>query len=142
MASVTRSRFLQADPGAVERAITDDVVAFVEAAGYDSVSVRDDRFEVERRLGLATLSLTLRPLDDDATLAFEQESGLFEDLSMRYAVEETAGGSELTAQTEFTLGGVAGSVLDETLVRRQRRRELDDQFDYVVRTLERRDAER
>lgn len=137
MASVTRSRFLQADPETVEDVITDDVPGFIRAAGYDSVSVDGDRIGIERRLGLATLSLTLRPIDaDESTLAFEQESGLFEEMTMHYVVESTDGGSELTARTEFTLGGVTGSVLDDTVVRRQRTSEIEDQFAYVERKIE------
>lgn len=137
MASVTRSRFLQADPETVEDVITDDVPGFIRAAGYDSVSVDGDRIGIERRLGLATLSLTLRPIDaDESTLAFEQESGLFEEMTMHYVVESTDGGSELTAITEFTLGGVTGSVLDDTVVRRQRTSEIEDQFAYVERKIE------
>ncbi|HKL30360.1 MAG TPA: hypothetical protein VJ898_13970 [Natrialbaceae archaeon] len=137
MASVTRSRFFQADPETVERLIADDVVGFMKAAGFDSVSVEEDCLEIERRLGLANLSLTLRPIDgEEATLAFEQEAGLFEAMTMQYFVEPTAGGTELEARTEFTLGGVVGSVLDETLVRRQRKSELEDQFDYLERALE------
>jgi hypothetical protein len=137
MASVTRSRFLQADPETVEDVITDDVLGFIRAAGYDSVSVDGDRIGIERRLGLATLSLTLRPIDaDESTLAFEQESGLFEEMTMHYVVESTDGGSELTAITEFTLGGVTGSVLDDTVVRRQRKSEIEDQFAYVERKIE------
>jgi hypothetical protein len=137
MASVTRSRFLQADPETVEDVITDDVPGFIRAAGYDSVSVDGDRIGIERRLGLATLSLTLRPIDaDESTLAFEQESGLFEEMTMHYVVESTDGGSELTAITEFTLGGVTGSVLDDTVVRRQRKSEIEDQFAYVERKIE------
>jgi len=136
MATVSRSRFFQADPETVKNAITDDVPGFIRAAGYDSVSVDGDYIGIERRLGLATLSLTLRPIDEGSTLAFEQESGLFEEMTMQYVVEPTAGGSELTARTEFTLGGVTGSVLDETLVRRQRTSEIEDQFDYLERKVE------
>lgn len=136
MASVTRSRFFQHDPTAVERVITADVPAFIRAAGYDSVSVDGERVGIERRLGLATLSLTLRPIqDDDATLAFEQESGVFDEMTMYYAVEPTGEGTQLMAKTEFTLGGVTGSVLDETVVRRQRTSEIEAQFDYVDRHL-------
>ncbi|MFQ3294943.1 MAG: hypothetical protein ACI8VE_002024 [Natrialbaceae archaeon] len=137
MASVTRSRFLQADPESIERLITDDVLGFIRAAGFDSVTVDGENINVERRLGLATLSLTLRPIEtDDATLAFEQESGLFERMTMRYVTEPTDDGTELVAKTEFTLGGVTGSVLDDTMVRRQRTNEIEDQFDYVEREIQ------
>lgn len=101
------------------------------------LSVEGDCLDIERRLGLATLLLTLRPIEgEDATLAFEQAFGLFEAMTMQYVVEPTAGGTELEARTEFTLGGVTGSVLDETVVRRQRTSELEAQFDYLERALE------
>ncbi|MFW5955778.1 MAG: SRPBCC family protein [Halorhabdus sp.] len=132
MASVERSRVLGAEPGVVEDLLTGDVEALVTAAGYDSVTVEGDRIDIEQRLGLATLSLTLRRRSDaEATLAIEQEEGHFETMWTEYDVEPTDGGTELTARTEFTLGGVAGSVLDETLVRRQRTKELEAQLDDV-----------
>lgn len=137
MASVTRSRTVDAAPERVERAITDDVEAFVAAADYDAVRIDGNRVELERTLGLATLSLTLQRVEDaDAVLAFEQESGLFDEMTTRYDVEPAAGGTELSASTTFTLGGVTGSVLDETVVRRQRTGELAAQFDYVADAVE------
>lgn len=79
---------------------------------------RHEHVGIERRLGLAKFSLTLRPIQDgDATLAFEQESGVFDEMTMHYAVESTGEGTELVARTEFTLDWVTGSVLDETVVR-------------------------
>ncbi|MFQ3295788.1 MAG: hypothetical protein ACI9PP_001473 [Halobacteriales archaeon] len=132
MANISRSRVLSADPGAVERAITDDVAAFMRTAGYDSVQLEDGRLELEQTLGLANFSLTLRIVDDsDSVLALEQEAGHFEAMTTNYKVESVNGGTELSARTEFTLGGVVGSVLDETLVRRQRGKELEAQFDFV-----------
>lgn len=132
MATVSRSRVLAVERGAVERVITDDVVAFMQAAGYDSVQCEDGRLELEQTLGLANFSLTLRIADDsEAVLALEQVEGHFEAMTTTYDVESVNEGTELTARTEFTLGGVVGSVLDETLIRRQRGRELETQFDYV-----------
>jgi hypothetical protein len=136
MATVSLSRALQADPETVESALTDDVEALMESAGFDSVTVEDDIVSIERRLGLATLSLSLRQMDGaDAALTFEQTEGVFEEMSMTYSVEPTTEGCELRGRTTFTLGGVAGSVLDETLVRRQRTGELEDQFDYIEQTV-------
>lgn len=132
MESVSRSRFLDADPDVVESALTDDVAAFVGAAGYDSVRVEEGRLELEQTLGLATLSLTLREIDEsDVTLALQQEAGHFETMVTEYDVRPADGGTQLWARTEFTLGGVVGSVLDETVVSRQRGREFEAQFDYV-----------
>jgi len=136
MASVERSRVLDADPDVVEELLTGDVEGLVTAAGYDSVSIDGERIEIEQRLGLATLSLTFRRRDDeDVSLALEQTAGHFETMWTEYDVQPAGDGTELTARTEFTLGGVAGSVLDETLVRRQRTTELDAQLDDVERRL-------
>lgn len=132
MATVSRARLIRADPETVEATLTDDTAALMTAAGFDSVDVEGDCIEIERQLGLATLSLTLQEREDEeATLAFDQEEGLFEDLSMEYFVDQSDDGTELSARTEFTLGGVTGSILDETFIRRQRINEIEDQFDYV-----------
>jgi len=136
MASVTRSRFIDAPPDIVERVITADIAALMQAANYDSVRFEGDRLELEQTLGLASLSLTLRQIDDaDATLAFEQVDGHFERMVTEYDVEPSDGGTIVSARTEFTLGGIPGSVLDETLVRRQRGRELEAQLEYVERVV-------
>jgi len=136
MASVTRSRFIDAPPDIVERVITADIAALMQAANYDSVRFEGDRLELEQTLGLASLSLTLRQIDDaDATLAFEQVDGHFERMVTEYDVEPSDGGTTVSARTEFTLGGITGSVLDETLVRRQRGRELEAQLEYVERVV-------
>lgn len=132
MASVSRSRVLAADPDAVARVISDDVVAFERAAGYDEVHFDAGRLELEQSLGLANLSLTLQVVEDpDAVLALEQVDGHFDAMTTEYVVESVDEGAELSARTEFTLGGVVGSVLDETIVRRQRGKELEAQLDYV-----------
>jgi len=136
MASVTRSRFIDAPPDIVERVITADIAALMQAANYDSVRFEGDRLELEQTLGLASLSLTLRQIDDaDATLAFEQVDGHFERMVTEYDVEPSDGGTTVSARTEFTLGGITGSVLDEMLVRRQRGRELEAQLEYVERVV-------
>jgi len=136
MASVTRSRFIDAPPDIVERVITADIAALMQAANYDSVRFEGDRLELEQTLRPASLSLTLRQIDDaDATLAFEQVDGHFERMVTEYDVEPSDGGTTVSARTEFTLGGITGSVLDETLVRRQRGRELEAQLEYVERVV-------
>lgn len=132
MANVSRSRVMAADPGAVEAVITDDLVGLMQAAGYDSVEFAEGDLELEQTLGLAQFSMTLRIVDDpNVVLALEQADGHFDAMTTNYEVEAVNGRTELLARTEFTLGGVVGSVLDETLIRRQRGRELEAQFDYV-----------
>ncbi|MGM0399507.1 MAG: hypothetical protein ACQEQY_11035 [Halobacteriota archaeon] len=53
-----------------------------------------------------------------------------------YTVEATDSGSRLVAWTAFTLGGVIGTALDETLVSMQRNREFEEQFDYLETLLD------
>jgi hypothetical protein len=49
-----------------------------------------------------------------------------------YTVTETATGSEVTAATEFALDvAVIGEILDATVIKRQRRKELSAQFDWL-----------
>ncbi|MFB6354693.1 MAG: SRPBCC family protein, partial [Halobacteriales archaeon] len=67
----------------------------------------------------------------DAVLAYEQRDGIFESMRTRYTLEPVEEGARVTATTEFTLGGVVGTVLDSTLVMRKRRQELNAQFDYL-----------
>ncbi|MFB6266562.1 MAG: SRPBCC family protein [Halodesulfurarchaeum sp.] len=132
METVRHSRDLPHPPEAVREAIHEDLGAFMRASDFDSVRVDGDRIEVSRSIGLATLSLTLvLTSDPDATLAYEQEAGIFERMETRYTVTGTAEGSRVVAETDFTLGGVLGSVLDATVIRAQRQTEFEGQFDYL-----------
>ncbi|MFB6153833.1 MAG: SRPBCC family protein [Halodesulfurarchaeum sp.] len=132
METVSRSRELPYPPDAVREVIHDDIAAFMRASDFDSVRVEGEQIEVSRSIGLATLSLSLslRP-DQDATLAYEQESGIFERMETRYTVSGTDEGARVVAKTDFTLGGVLGSVLDATVIRAQRQSEFEGQFDYL-----------
>lgn len=148
MASVTLSQQIDASPEAV-REVVADAEPFMAAGGFDEVTVEGDRLELVNVLGLATMELELELIEDpDAELAYEQVDGIFESMETRYAVEpadggqasaasrtasdqRSDGGTEVTATTEFTLGGVAGSVLDATVIKRQRKREIRAQFDYL-----------
>jgi hypothetical protein len=87
-------------------------------------------------MGVATIELTLELVDDrDADLAFVQTEGLFEEMAASYVVVPAEGGSLVTATTEFALDvAVVGSVLDATVVKRQRRSELKAQFDWLAET--------
>lgn len=137
MALVSSSRVLDAPQSTVETVIRNDVVGFVEAGGFDEVHGEGDEIAMSRSLGLATLELTVRlDHDADAVLAFEAVDGLFERMRTEYAVEAADDGSRLTARTDFSLGGFLGDALDETLVSTQRKREFEDQFEYVERRIE------
>lgn len=131
MESVTLTRQFDASPAVLEGAIT-DVEPFMRAAGFDEVVVAAGSVTLRQSLGLANLELVLVERDDaEGTLAYEQESGIFETMETSYVVDETPDGATVTATTQFSLGGVAGTVLDSTLVKRQRTREFEKQLDYL-----------
>ncbi|MFB6132833.1 MAG: hypothetical protein ABEJ44_05445 [Halanaeroarchaeum sp.] len=141
MARVSASRRIEAPPPIVESVIRDDVAGFVAAGGFDEVRSEGDVLAMSRNLGLASLELEVRvDHDADVVLAFEAVDGLFEQMRTEYAVENADEGSRITAWTEFTLGGFLGEALDETLVSTQRKREFEDQFEYVQRRVEATDA--
>lgn len=131
METVTKRRSLAASPAAVRELITGDVPAFIRASGFDDVTVADGCYTVSRDIGMATFELTLAPIDGDAVLEFKQIDGLFEEMWTAYRVDDTPEGCTLSAETEFTMGGVLGPVLDATLIERQRTKEFELQFDYV-----------
>ncbi|MFB6201925.1 MAG: SRPBCC family protein, partial [Halorhabdus sp.] len=127
MQEVTVSREIGASPEAIVDVLS-DVGAFMRAAGFDDVTVEGDRVIVERAIGLAKLELTLELRDGDTPLAYDQVEGMFDEMTTAYRVEEHDDGARVTAQTEFELGGVIGSALDATLIKRQRTNELEDQL--------------
>jgi carbon monoxide dehydrogenase subunit G len=132
MQAVTVSRDVSADPEAV-RAAFDDMEAFMEAAGFDEVTVESERVTVARNIGLAELELTLELVESDADFACEQVEGMFDEMWTTYRVEADGEGATITAETQFELGGMIGSALDATFIKRQRRKELEDQLAYLDR---------
>lgn len=112
-----------------------DLGPFMASAGFDEVAVDGDTLEVANRVGVATIELTLEVIDDDAHLAYRQRDGIFEEMETRYVVAAADGGSEVTATTEFALDvALVGDVLDATVIKRQRRKELSAQFDWLEST--------
>ena len=139
MERISLTRTLDADPETV-RTVMSDVEAFMTATGVDGVEVDGDTLVMRNRMGLFDIELILNLLDpDDAALAYEQREGVFEAMRTEYAVEGVAGGTEVTATTEFTALDLAviGSVLDATIVERQRAKELNAQFDWLAKQVER-----
>jgi len=132
MESVTVSRRLDA-PVDVVRDRVRDVEGFMRAGGFDEVVVDGDRVELTNRVGIATVSLSLELLDDEAAaLAYRQRDGLFETMTSRYTLTPADGGCEVTAHTEFQLDlALVGELMDATVIKRQRRRELNAQFDWL-----------
>lgn len=132
MTRVRGSRTFEKRPGDVRDAIEDDIEAFVGAGGFDTAAMEGERIDLARRLGFATIELSVNlDREADALLAFEAVEGIFDHMRTEYAIDETDAGTRVTAWTEFTLGGIFGKALDETLVATQRRREFEDQFDYL-----------
>ena len=137
MAHVTTTRTFSAPPAAVRSVIDRDLESFVGAGGFDSVNVSGKTIDVVRDLGLATLELTVRvDRDADVFLAYEAVDGIFERMRTEYSIEPAGDGTRVAAQTEFALGGIFGQALDATLVSTQRKREFEDQFDYLDSQLE------
>lgn len=134
MDSVTLSRRVAAEPAAVRERVR-DVEPFVRAGGFDEVVVDGDRVEITNRVGIATIELTLELFEDpDAVLAYRQREGegVFEEMVTTYTVTPANGGSVVTATTEFAIDvGLVGELLDATVISRQRRREIEAQFDWL-----------
>lgn len=133
MESVSVSRRFDAGPDRVREAMA-DLEAFMRGAGFTDVTVDGDDLHIENRVGLATVELDLRVCDrPGAALAYEQREGVFERMETVYTVEAVDGGTEVTATTEFELDvALVGAVLDATVVARQRRHELETQFDWLA----------
>jgi carbon monoxide dehydrogenase subunit G len=134
METVSVERAIDADPDAVRERMH-EVEPFVRAAGFDEVRRDDDRIEVANRVGPVEIELVLELYDDpDADLAYRQIAGIFEKMTTTYTVREAGGGTAVTTRTEFAVdAAVVGSVLDATVISRQRRRELNAQLDYLER---------
>lgn len=132
MQSVTVSQRVDASPERVLAAM-EDLEQFMLAAGFTDVTVDGDEMHLENQVGLATVTLDLRVVETDADLAYEQADGFFETMDTEYHVESVGGGgSEVTASTEFELDlALVGQILDATVIKRQRRHELELQFDWL-----------
>lgn len=133
METVTVSRQVDAPADTVEAAIR-DVGPFMEACGFDEVTVDGDLVHIRNVVGLfVPVTLDVAVFEDpDATLAYRQHEGMFREMETRFTVEEAGDGVEVTATTDFEIDVAAvGMVLDATVVKRQRRSELVRQLDYL-----------
>ncbi|WP_144926927.1 SRPBCC family protein [Halorubrum salsamenti] len=132
MNSVTLSRTIDAPP-AVVRESMNELEQFMRASGFDEVLVDGETVCVANEVGIATIELTLELVDrPEADLAYEQREGIFEEMRTAYTVTPAPNGSEVVATTEFALDvAIVGDVLDSTVIKRQRRRELSAQFDWL-----------
>jgi len=136
METVTVSRTIGADAAVVREAMA-DLEPFTRAAGFDEVAVDGDEISVANRVGPAEIELELAVVEDaDAALAYEQRDGIFEEMVTSYELTPDTDGTTVTATTEFAVDvAVVGSVLDATVIERQRRAELNAQFDYLEETV-------
>ena len=131
MESVSLSRSFEGSAAVVREAMT-DLGPFMEAAGFDDVAVDGDRVEITNHVGLLTINLTLECFETDEVLAYRQVDGIFDTMETRYTLSEGDGTVTVTATTDFELDvAMVGSILDGTIISRQRRKELNNQFDYL-----------
>lgn len=133
MESVSVERTFETSPETV-RALVTDVERFIQACGFDSVSVDGSTVHIENSVGLATIELDLKLVDDpNAVLAYEQEEGIFNEMTTRYELDSKEETTTLTATTDFSLDvALVGMILDATVIKRQRRKELTSQFEYLA----------
>jgi len=132
MNSVTLWRTIDAPPTVVRESMN-ELDQFMRASGFDEVHVDGETVRVANEMGIATIELTLELVDrPDADLAYEQRKGIFEEMRTAYTVTSDPNGSEVVATTEFALDvAIIGDVLDSTVIKRQRRKELTAQVDWL-----------
>lgn len=132
MKTVTVTRTIPASEAEVRDAIL-DVGPFMEAAGFDEVDVDGEMIRVTNSVGIVDIELVLEILEDpEAVLVYEQREGIFQEMRTEYSVSPVADGVEVNATTLFGLpGSVVGDVLDGTIIKRQRTKELEAQLNHL-----------
>jgi hypothetical protein len=133
MERVSLTRTVPANPETVTALIT-DVEPFMLAAGFDEVTLDGDNLGIMNRVGLFEIELDLEIVETDAVLRYEQRQGIFESMITEYTVEAVDAGTEVTATTEYSALDlpVLGEMIDSTVISRQRTKELNKQFDWLV----------
>ncbi|NLV07364.1 SRPBCC family protein [Haloarcula rubripromontorii] len=133
MERVSLTRTIPADSETVTGLIT-DVAPFMRAAGFDEVTLDGDDLGITNRVGLFEIELDLEIVETDAVLRYEQREGIFESMMTEYRIEAVDDGTEVTATTEYSALDlpVLGEMLDSTVISRQRTKELNRQFDWLV----------
>lgn len=108
------------------RSLLGDVTEFFDAAGFD-VARTDDRLKLSKRVAVTQFELHVKLHETgSAALAYEQVSGPFEAMVTRYHVDSSSTGSCLTIETSFEPPATGfGAFINGTVVKRQRRTELD-----------------
>jgi hypothetical protein len=106
--------------------VFEDVTGFFDAAGFD-VARNGDQIKLSKRMAVAQFELHLKLHGaESAALVYEQISGPFETMTTSYRVNPSSAGSCLTIETSFKPPATGiGAVLNDAMVKRQRRSELD-----------------
>ena len=146
MQEVTERREIDAPAAAVREALADRE-SFMRAGGFDEATVDGDRIHLANSVGLLTIELELEAVDEpEYDFVYRQVEGIFESMVTRFTIEgvaedegEDEGEDErpvtIVGTTEFALNAsLVGPILDATIIKRQRRRELAGHFDYVEAT--------
>lgn len=118
MNTVTVSRTISASPAALREAVL-DLEPFTRAAGFDSVEVDGRTIRVANQVGIAEIELELAVVDDpDATLAYEQREGIFEQMRTAFTVTPADDGAEGTANGTETAEdtGAIGETAETDLI--------------------------
>lgn len=147
MQSVSFSREIAASEDPVREAVL-DLEPFMLAADFDEVTVTDATFgdgratggtiEIANSVGFLRVELSLSVIDrPQVVLAYEQREGIFETMTTEYRLEEGPAGTTVSVHTEFALDAAfVGPIFDATVIKRQRRREIESQFDYLENVCE------
>lgn len=135
MKSITLTRTIAAPRERVEAEMA-DLEPFMRAAGFDEVTVEGETMTLAKAVGLLKISLELEILETDAALAYEQREGIFESMRTTYELDEGEAGTTVTVETTFALDAPGGSLLDATVIKRQRTKEIEAQFDYLESAVE------
>lgn len=133
--TVSLDRWIDGDPETVLAAM-EDLGPFMRAAGFDEVTVDGNSIRIENSVGIFSIALDLE-LIDERDLAYEQTDGIFREMTTVYELVAEDGGTRVTVTTDFELAAAfAGPILDATVIKRQRKRELRGQFDYLEAQME------
>ncbi|MFB6146877.1 MAG: SRPBCC family protein [Halobacteriaceae archaeon] len=134
MESVSVRRRIDARADTIRSLVT-DTEAFMEAGGFEDVSVEDEQIEFTTGIGPASTTMRLRMVpDEDAVIAFELADGPLKEFNGSYTVEETSTGTVVIAQAGIQLTDIAiSSLFDGTVLKSRLRNVFEAQVDYLER---------
>ncbi|MFB6228066.1 MAG: SRPBCC family protein [Halobacteriales archaeon] len=147
MQSVSFSREIAAPEDPVREAIL-DLESFMLGADFEEVTVTNATFadgratgghiDIANSVGFLQIELSLAVIDRPGiVLAYEQRDGIFETMTTEYRLAEGSNGTTVSVETEFALdASFVGPIFDATVIKRQRRREIENQFEYIQEVCE------